>query len=150
MEFQLDMTLGEKLFEESGNITGFKVTKVHPIEGVTIEASFTSEIRGMGRFPSGKFLGSGTVTQYPHGIVDGSWQGSVMTTAEGEGSGDQFVWWAHEKGKVGEDGKVKGLTMVTGFTNSQKLAWMNNLIIALDIETDLQSQKFKATGYEWK
>jgi hypothetical protein len=147
--FQLDMALGEKLFEESGNITGFKVTKVHPIEGVTIEASFTSEIRGMGRFPSGKFLGSGTMTQYPHGIVDGSWQGSVTTTAEG-GSGDQFMWWAHEKGKVGEDGKVKGLTMVTGFTNSQKLAWMNNLIIALDIETNPESQKFKATGYEWK
>jgi hypothetical protein len=151
MKFQLGMALGEKLFEESGNITGFKVTKVHPIEGVTIEASFTSEIRGMGRFPSGKFLGSGTVTQYPHGIVDGSWQGSVTTTAEGGGnSGDQFMWWAHEKGKVGEDGKVKGLTMVTGFTNSQKLAWMNNLIIALDIESDPESQKFKATGYEWK
>jgi hypothetical protein len=151
MKFQLGMALGEKLFEESGNITGFKVTKVHPIEGVTIEASFTSEIRGIGRFPSGKFLGSGTVTQYPHGIVDGSWQGSVTTTAEGGGnSGDQFMWWAHEKGKVGEDGKVKGLTMVTGFTNSQKLAWMNNLIIALDIESDPESQKFKATGYEWK
>jgi hypothetical protein len=149
MEFQLGMALGEKLFEESGNITGFKVTKVHPIEGVTIEASFTSEIRGMGRFPSGKNLGSGTVTQYPHGIVDGSWQGSVMTTAEG-GSGDQFMWWAHEKGKVGEDGKVKGLTMVTGFTNSQKLSWMNSLILALESETDLESQKFKTTGYEWK
>jgi hypothetical protein len=28
------MVLGEKLFEESGNITGVKVTKVHPIEGI--------------------------------------------------------------------------------------------------------------------
>jgi hypothetical protein len=143
---QLDMGLGEKLFEESGDITGFKVTKVHPIEGVTIEASFTSEIRGIGRFPSGKNLGSGTMTQYPHGIVDASWQGSLMI-AEG---GDQFIWWAHEKSKVTEDGKVKGLTMVTGFTNSQKLSWMNNLILALESETDLKSQKFKITGYEWK
>ena len=150
MEFQLDMALGEKLFEESGNITGFKVTKVHPVEGVTIEASFTSEIKGIGRFPSGKNLGSGTMTQYPHGIVDGSWQGSVMTTAEGDGSGDQFMWWAHEKGKVGEDGKVKGLTMVTGFTNSQKLSWMNNLIMALESEFDPESKMFKITAYEWK
>jgi hypothetical protein len=31
------MVLGEKLFEESGNITGVKVTRVHPIEGVTTE-----------------------------------------------------------------------------------------------------------------
>ena len=29
------------------------------------------------------------MTQYPHGIVDGGYQGSFMTT-EG-GSGDQFV-----------------------------------------------------------
>jgi hypothetical protein len=60
------------------------------------------------------------------------------------------MWWAHEKSKVGEDGKVRGLTMVTGFTNSQKLSWMNNLILALESETDLESQKFKNTGYEWK
>jgi hypothetical protein len=144
------MALGEKLFEESGNVTGFKVTKVHPIEGVTTEVSFTSEIKGIGRFPSGKNIGSGTVAQYPHGIVDGGYQGSFMTTAEGGRNGDQFVWWAHEKTKMVRGGKFKGLTMMTGFTNSQKLSWMNNLIIALDLETDSESQKFKATAYEWK
>jgi hypothetical protein len=124
----LSMALGEKLFEESGNVTGFKVTRVHPIEGVAMEVSFTSEIRGIGRFPSGKNLGSGTMTHYTHSIVDQSNQGSLMTTAEG----DQFMWWAHGKGKVVEGGKVKGLIIVTGFANSQKLAWMNNLIMALD------------------
>jgi hypothetical protein len=31
------MVWGEKLFEETGNITGLKITKVHPIEGVTTE-----------------------------------------------------------------------------------------------------------------
>ena len=140
------MTLGEKLFEESGNTTGFHITKVHPVEGVTMEVSFTSDIRGIGRFPSGKNLGSGTMTQYPHGIVDASFQG-VVTTAN---NGEQFFWWAHEKSKVIEGGRVKGLIMVTGFTNSQKLTWMNNLILALESETDFESQKFKNTGYEWK
>jgi hypothetical protein len=123
----LSMALGEKLFEESGNVTGFKVTRVHPIEGVAMEVSFTSEIRGIGRFPSGKNLGSGTMTHYTHSIVDQSNQGSLMTT-----EGDQFMWWAHGKVKVVEGGKVKGLIIVTGFANSQKLAWMNNLIMALD------------------
>jgi hypothetical protein len=150
IKVQIDMALGEKLFEESGGVMGFKVTKVHPIEGVTMEVSFTSEIRGIGRFPTGKNLGSGIITQYPHGIVDGSYQGSMMTTAQGDSSDEQFVWWAHEKTKMVEGGKFKGLTMMTGFTNSQKLSWMNNLIIALDLETDPESQKFKATAYEWK
>jgi hypothetical protein len=31
--------------------------------------------------------------------------------------------------------------MVTGFTNSQKLSWMNNLIMALELEYDPASQK---------
>jgi hypothetical protein len=48
------MVLGEKLFEESGNVTGFKVTRVHPTEGATIESSFASEIRGTGRFQAAK------------------------------------------------------------------------------------------------
>ncbi|MDQ3718946.1 MAG: hypothetical protein M3311_07330 [Thermoproteota archaeon] len=151
LKAQVNMALGEKLFEESGNVTGFKVTKVHPIEGITMEVSFTSEIKGIGRFPSGKNLGSGVITQYPHGIVDGSYHGSMMITAEGSnGSSDQFLWWAYEKTKEIEGGKFKGLTMLTGFTNSQKFSWMNNLIMALELETNPESQKFNATAYEWK
>jgi hypothetical protein len=40
--------------------------------------------------------------------------------------------------------------MMTGFTTSQKLSWMSNLIIARDLESDPESQKFKATAYEWE
>jgi len=140
------MALGERLFEESGDIIGFRITKVHPVEGTTMEASFTSEIRGIGRFPSGKNMGSGNMTQYPHGIVDASWLGT-LTTAE---YGDQFMWWAHEKSKLVEDGTFKGSVIVTGFSNSQNLSWMNNLIIVLESEYDPVSQKFKTIGYEWK
>jgi hypothetical protein len=42
------------------------------------------------------------------------------------------------------------LLQMTGFTNSQKLSWMNNIILALEISGSVFSQKFKATGYEWK
>src|SRR5919199_1938324 len=110
------------------------------------EVSFTSQIRGEGRFPSGENLGSGIMTKYSHGIIDASWHGSFMTAQ----NGDQFMWWAHEKSKVVEGGNLKGLNIMTGFTNSQKLSWMNNLIIALDISGSVFSQKFKATGYEWR
>ncbi|MDQ3851399.1 MAG: hypothetical protein M3299_01030, partial [Thermoproteota archaeon] len=72
------MSLGEKLFEESGKVVGFKVTRVHPVEGTTMEVSFISEIKGFGKFPSGRNVGSGTMTQYPHGVVDVSYQGTFM------------------------------------------------------------------------
>jgi hypothetical protein len=115
----------------------------------TSEVSFTSEIRGEGRYPSGENLASGIMTKYPHGIIDATWQGSMMIAEDG----GQFMWWAHEKSKVVEGGKIKGLTIITiitGFSNSQKLSWMNNLIMAVEVDGSVFSQKFKATAYEWK
>jgi hypothetical protein len=47
--------------------------------------------------------------------------------------GDQFMWWAHEKSKVVEGGNIKGLNIMTGFTSSQGLSWMNNIILAFEI-----------------
>jgi hypothetical protein len=138
------MGLGEKLFEEAGKITDLKVTKVHPIEGVTSEITFRSEIRGIGRFPSGKNIGSGTMTKYPHGIIDAAWQGTLTTEP-----GEEFMWWGHEKAKLLEGGKIRGLNTVTGFTNSQNLSWMNSLIIIVDLAASVLSDEFCATAYEW-
>jgi hypothetical protein len=55
------MILGEKLFEEKGQVVGFKLTKVHPIEGTAIEVSATIDLKGFGKFPSGKEMGSGVM-----------------------------------------------------------------------------------------
>jgi hypothetical protein len=140
----LPMAIGQKLFEEVGKIAGFKVTNVHPIEGVTTEVSFMSDIKGIARYPSGKNLASGTMTKYPHGIIDATWHG-VLTTQNAE----QFMWWAHEKSKVSEDGKIRGINLVTGFTNSQKLSWMNSLIILVELAGSVYSGEFCATAYEW-
>lgn len=139
------MSLGEKLFEEAGKITGLKVIKVHPIEGTSSEVTFRSEIRGIGRFPSGKNIGSGTMTRYPHGIIDATWQGTLTTK-----HGEEFMWWGHEKAKVLEEGKIRGLNTVTGFTNSQNLSWMNSLIIIVDLAASVLSDEFCATAYEWR
>jgi hypothetical protein len=139
------MALSEKLFEEVGNMVAVKITKVHPVEGVTTDITFISDIRGEGKFPNGKNLGSGVMTKYPHGVIDGAFQGTFTTE-----SGDQFLWWAHEKSKIVENDKIKGLTIVTGFSNSEKLLWMNNIILALEVVGSTLSNEFKATGYEWK
>ena len=138
------MGLGKKLFEEVGKITAFKLIKVHPIEGTTTEVTFRSEIRGKDMFPNGKNIGSGTMTKYPHGIIDAAWQGTLSTE-----HGEEFMWWGHEKSRVHEDGKIRGLNIVTGFTNSQNLSWMNSLVIVVDLAASIYSDEFCATAYEW-
>lgn len=138
------MALGQKLFEEVGKIANFKVAKVHPLEGVTTEVSFISDIKGIERYPSGKNLASGTMTKYPHGIIDVVWHGNFTTQ-----NAEEFMWWAHEKSRVTEDGKIRGLNLVTGFTNSQKLTWMNNLIIVVELTGSVYSEEFSGTAYEW-
>ena len=138
------MTLGQKLFEEVGKISGLKVVKVHPLEGVTTEITFMSDIKGIRKFPSGKNLASGTIIRYPHGIIDGSWQGTLTSEL-----GMQFMWWSHEKSKVVEGGEIKGLNVTTGFTNSPELSWMNNLIIVIELSGSVLSDEFSAVGYEW-
>ena len=142
------MALGEKLFEESGKVVGFKITKVHPVEGMTLEVSFTSEIKGFGKFPSGRNIGSGTTTQYPHGAEEAIYHGTFMTAGE-EGGGEQFMWRTYVKGKAAEGGKIKGTFIMSGFTNSQKLSWMNTLLVAGESEFDPAAQQFRVTGYEW-
>lgn len=139
------MALGEKLFEEVGKVTNVSVEAVHPVEGTKMQVSFMSEIKGVGKFPSGRNMGSGTMHQYPHGIIDAEYRGVITTSAN-----EQYFWWAHQKSRVSQDGKTRGLVLVSGFTNSQNLAWANHLIIAIDSEFDPAAQEFKGTGYEWK
>jgi hypothetical protein len=139
------MALGEKLFEETGKILGVQVESVHPVEGVKMQVSFASEIKGLGKVPSGKNLGSGTATQYPHGAVNASYRGVASF-----GEGDQYIWWAHEKSRAAKDGMIRGVVIVSGYTNSQKLSWMNGLIIVIETENDASFQQFKGTAYEWK
>ena len=48
-----------------------------------------------------------------------------------------------------QDGKIKGLNIVTGFTNTQNLSWMNSLIIVVELVGSIFSEEFNATAYEW-
>lgn len=71
------MVLGERLFKETGRTLGVKVESVHLIEGIKMQVSFSSEMKGISKFPSGKNLGLGTATQYPHGSINASCLGVV-------------------------------------------------------------------------
>ena len=75
---------------------------------------------------------------------DVAWHGTLTTE-----HAEEFMWWGHEKAKILGEGKIRGLNTVTGFTNSQNLAWMNSLIIIVDLAASVLSEEFCASAYEW-
>lgn len=53
------------------------------------------------------------------------------------------MWWAHEKIKIEDGGKIKRMVMVSGLTNSEKLSWMNRLLMIIESEFDLGAQQLE-------
>jgi len=50
------MALGQKLFEESGNVLGFKVIRVHPVEGTTMESVLLQRYMALTSFQAVEML----------------------------------------------------------------------------------------------
>lgn len=137
------MVLGEKLWEEKGKVTGMSVKSVDS-EGVHMEQNFASEFKGFGRFPSGRNMGTLNVVVRPDGLSRGTAQG--ICTME---NGDMAVWKCLAFGKS-EAGKDKSIAIIQMMTGSQKLSWMNSLLIVYESIGDMKTMDFRGTGYEWK
>jgi hypothetical protein len=137
------LVLGEKVWEEKGKATGMSVKSVGP-EGVHIEETFASEIKGLGRFPSGRNMGTLNVVTRPDGFSNGTGQGIFATQ-----DGDSVVWKLFGLGKR-EAAKEKSVAIVQFMTTSQKLSWMNSLIFVIDAISDPKTMEISDTGYEWK
>jgi hypothetical protein len=70
-----------------------------------------------------------------------------VTIAEEEG--ERFIWSAHGKSRLEEGGRIKRMIIVSVFTNSKKLSWMNRPIMIIESEFDPATQQFGATAHEW-
>lgn len=138
----INLVLGEKIAEEKGKVTGLTVKSVGP-EGVHIEETFVSEVKGFGRFPSGRDIGTFNVVQRVGSVFSGTGQGTKTTL-----DGDSAVWKCYFIGKL-EGGKYKSLTIIEFMTTSQKLSWMSNLVAIEDITMD-ENRELSGIAYEWK
>jgi len=135
------MVLGEKLFEEKGKTTMSFIKEVN-VQGIIVKQSFESEVKGMGRFPSGKNMGSGGFWMYPNGNAQGKWRGMLMTD-----DGQMLVW--NGNGHSNRTGtSVKGIMVIRFMTQSEKYAWLNKALIVADLQGDMTS--YSSAGYEWK
>jgi len=136
------LALGEKVAEEKGKAIGMSIKSIGP-EGMTVEVSVATEIKGFGRHPGGRNMGTLTVLQGPNtSSITG--QGVVVTT-----DGESLPWHASGIGKrVGN--RVKGISLVNFSTSSQKYSWVNDVLLVLDSEASADFSELSDTAYEWK
>jgi hypothetical protein len=139
----IQVVLGEKQWEEKGKAIGMSIKSIGP-EGCRMEQTFTSEVKGFGRFPSGRNMGTVEVVQAHDGSSSGTAQG-IFTSKDG----DMVFWKGYFFGKR-EKGKDKSFGILKSWTTSKKLAWMNRSIAALESIADPKTMEMTDTGYEWK
>jgi hypothetical protein len=138
-----ELVWGEKIAEEKGKAIGISVKSVGP-EGVHVEETFVSEVKGLGRFPSGRDMGTLNIVERAGGVFSGTGQGTKTTQ-----DGDSAVWKCYLIGKL-EAGKYKCLITIEFMTASQKLSWMNGLIAIEELISDPITMELSGTAYEWK
>lgn len=137
------LVLGEKMWEEMGKIIGISVKSVGP-EGVRMEETFATEVKGIGRAPSGRNIGTIEFIEVHSGFFSGTGQGYLVTE-----DGDSVVWKCYFLGKP-EAGKYKSVNIVQFSTTSQRLSWMNGFIAVDEGISDPKTMELSGTGYEWK
>jgi hypothetical protein len=135
------MAMGNKLYDEKGKMTMMYVESVDA-NAITMKQTFNSDVTGIGNFPSGMNMGSGTIWIGMDEKAHGKWHGMLMTKDK-----ETIVWKGSGHSKR-HQGVIKGIMVITFMTKAEKYAWMNSLIVVNDIEGDMM--EFKNAGYEWK
>ena len=137
------LVLGEKQWEEKSKAVGMAVKSIGP-EGARFEHTFTSTVKGFGRFPSGTNMGTIDFVVAPDGSSSGNGQG-IFTSQ----SGEAVTWKIHLFGKR-EKGKDKSFGILKFWTASKKLVWLNGTIHALEGISDPKTMEGSDIGYSWK
>ena len=133
------MPIGEKAFEE-------KCKSVMPFikSADTKERSlltFSSEVEGFGRWPSGTIVASGEERVGADGKAWSEWQG-VWSTREGE-----FIRWTGSDRTTGLGQADRGVMLMHFHTTSERLKWMNEIVVMEEHAGAVQ--QFSGIGYEW-
>jgi hypothetical protein len=134
--------LGEKLGEETGKMTGFRVL---PPDGNVpkMEASFQA---------AGKFLGMNSTDMGTYqsvmgadGVLRGEGQGVIMTQ-----EGDVATWTATGVGRLTGEGTASSWRGAVYYqTSSPKLARLNSIAAIFEHEVDGEGN-VQNNIYEWK
>jgi len=134
------MPIGEKAFEEKSK------NEIPFIESANSKdrtlLTFSSEVEGFGRWPSGTIIGSGEERIGPDGKARSEWHG-LWSTREGD-----FIRWTGSDRTTGLGQADKGVMLMHFHTTSERLKWMNKVVVMEEHAGTVQ--RFSGIGYEWQ
>ncbi len=142
------MVLGEKLWEGKAKTAGQGFIKCVGMEGVTMEYSWSAQMKGMGRAKGADININVTAKSKmpPKGVGKAKDQGMFMTM-----TGDMGILKGFDLSKMSMSGKPTAVGLMSFMTMSEKLAWMNDLIALVTFEAlDPMWEQSNVTIYEWK
>lgn len=142
------MVLGEKLWEGKGKSAGASALKSVALERIISEYSWTAQVKGFGKAKG--IDGSINVTAIGNmpmkGIASEKDQGIFMTM-----NGEMSVLKGFSLMKMMEEGNPKAVGLWNFMTMSEKLSWLNNIIVLVTFEAlDPMWNESTITIYEWK
>lgn len=138
------LPIGEKLWEDTGKVMRRSIKATHN-DTATIELDTEGEFKGFGRARGidRHYIATGIVLRGPGNVRGASFQ-EMFTTA-----GETIIINGNQLTKL-DGGKSKGFSLLTFTTTSEKISWVNDLILVREGYNDPVSDQFSGSIYEWK
>lgn len=133
------MPIGKKAFEERGKKEMPFISSANTKDRTLL--TFSSEVEGFERWPSGTIVGSGEERVGPDGRAQSDWQG-IWSTKQGD-----CITWTGSDRTTGPKRTDKGVMLMHFHTTSERLRWMNKIVIISEHAGTVQ--QFSGVGYEW-
>lgn len=134
--------LGDKIGEESGQVTGRRVLQGDDYRYMKMEISFETTSTVLGH--TGSNIGTYTIYERVPGQIYGEGQGIFMAS-----DGESAIWNAHGVGHPTGDGMGMAFAVSVVFQASEKLAKLNEMLVVVEHTSDNDGNA-KSVLYEWK
>jgi len=142
------MLIGQKLWEGKGKSVGTGLIKSVSREHVISEYSWIAEVKGLGCAEGlDGNINVTAVAKMPFNGVGKANDRGIFTTT----NGDMCTMKSYDLLQMTAKGNPSAVGLYTFMTQSEKLAWMNNLIALVTFEAlDPMWMDSTITIYEWK
>ena len=139
-----DLPIGEKLWHDRGRVMQRSVTSTEG-DTTTVRIETAGEFTGVGRAAGidGKYVATGIALRGKGNVRSASFQ-EIFTTSGGE----TILIQGNQLGKLDQE-TSKVLSILTFSTASERISWINDLILIREGYNDPDDEEFSGSISEW-